>query len=78
MKTEIVVRAVWDDSADVWVATSDDVPGLVIEAPSTDLLEAELKAIIPQLLIENRSHHTGGIDIPVQLLQQSRFTAHVA
>lgn len=26
------VDAVWDDAAGVWVATSDDIPGLVVEA----------------------------------------------
>jgi hypothetical protein len=27
-KLSILVRAYWDDEAKVWVATSDDVPGL--------------------------------------------------
>lgn len=75
---DITVRAAWDDDAQVWVATSDDVPGLIVEAETTDKLEAELKIIIPQLLIENSSHHTDGIEIPINLLQSSSFTARVA
>lgn len=49
----VVVHAVWDEDARVWVATSDDVPGLVTEADTAELLEAKLKVLIPELLIEN-------------------------
>jgi predicted RNase H-like HicB family nuclease len=31
-----VVTAIWDDEAKVWVAESDDVPGLVTEAPTLE------------------------------------------
>jgi predicted RNase H-like HicB family nuclease len=33
------VRAEWDTDAAVWVATSDDVPGLVTEAVTLEALE---------------------------------------
>ncbi|MEI1376901.1 DUF1902 domain-containing protein [Nostoc sp.] len=32
------VEAFWDSDAEVWVATSDDVPGLVIEASTIEVL----------------------------------------
>ena len=32
------VHAQWDDEANVWVASSDDVPGLVTEAATTEEL----------------------------------------
>ena len=32
MEKALFVRAEWDEDAGVWVATSDDVPGLVAEA----------------------------------------------
>lgn len=35
---EYVVNLIWDDEADVWVATSDDIPGLVMESGSFDAL----------------------------------------
>ena len=76
--SKILVRALWDDEAGVWVATSEDLPGLIVEAETTDELESELKCLIPQLFIENRDHLSSGIDIPVQLLQSSSFKAHVA
>ena len=49
----IVVHAIWDSEAGVWVATSEDVPGLVTEAETAEQLEAKLKVMIPELLIEN-------------------------
>ena len=54
MKSYEVVAA-WDEEARVWVATSDDIPGLVTEAESQDSLIARLQAIVPELL-EMNSH----------------------
>jgi len=34
----LLVKAIWDREAKVWVATSEDVPGLVNEAASTEEL----------------------------------------
>jgi predicted RNase H-like HicB family nuclease len=48
------VVAEWDDEADVWVATSDDVPGLVTEAASREALVARLQRMVPELLELNR------------------------
>lgn len=44
------IMAEWDDEAQVWVATSDDVPGLVTEAASFDALIKHLQIIIPELM----------------------------
>lgn len=48
------IRAEWDDEAQVWVATSDDVPGLVAEAPTIEVLVERLRAITPELMELNR------------------------
>ena len=48
-----VVRAEWDADAAVWVASSDDVPGLVTEAETREALEAKLRTMIPELLAAN-------------------------
>ena len=53
MNRPLIVHAVWDDEAKVWVATSDDVPGLVTEAETTERLIEKLKVMIPELLEEN-------------------------
>jgi len=47
------VRAEWDEEAKVWVATSDDVPGLVTEAETMEALSSKLEVNIPELLAEN-------------------------
>ena len=47
------VTVEWDDEARVWVASSDEVPGLATGADTLEGLIAKLKVVIPELLIEN-------------------------
>ena len=47
------VRAEWDGEAEVWVASSDDVPGLATGAETLEALIDKLKIVIPELLKEN-------------------------
>lgn len=56
----IIVRAIWDDEAKVWVAESSDLPGLITEADTVEALLGKLQAIIPDL-IEDEG---GGEDLP--------------
>ncbi len=51
-----LVHADWDSKADVWVATSDDVPGLATEAATLEALTQKLRILIPELLEANRLH----------------------
>ena len=44
------VLAQWDSDAGVWVAESEDVPGLVAEAESPNGLAKKLRILIPELL----------------------------
>ena len=44
----------WDSEAKVWTATSEDVPGLVLESPSFDRLVSRVRLAIPELLELNR------------------------
>ena len=44
------VNAFWDEEAQVWVAESEDIPGLVTEAGSLEALTEKLRQIIPELL----------------------------
>lgn len=69
---EYHVFAVWDEEAKVWVATSDDVPGLATEAETVELLLGKLRIMIPELLVgsgykiqsEIRFHlHTDCVDV---------------
>jgi len=49
----LFIRAEWDEEAMVWVATSDDVPGLATEAGTMEALIEKLKIMIPELLMAN-------------------------
>jgi predicted RNase H-like HicB family nuclease len=53
MNKPYFVRAEWDADAGVWVATSDDVPGLVTEAETIEALDIKLKSMVPELLEAN-------------------------
>ena len=53
MTKPFFVRAEWDEEAHVWVATSDDVPGLATESETVESLIAKLKVMIPDLLEAN-------------------------
>ncbi len=44
------VKMLWDAEANVWVATSEDVPGLVLESGSFDALLERIKYAIPELI----------------------------
>jgi len=50
MAPKLTVRASWDDVANVWVATSEDVPGLATEAEHVDALLSKLERMVPELL----------------------------
>lgn len=52
---EINITASWDPEAQVWVAVSDDVPGLVTEACSLQKLISKLQVLVPELC-ELNSH----------------------
>lgn len=49
----LTIRATWDDEARVWVAESDDVPGLVLESGSLDALIERLRYAVPEMLALN-------------------------
>ena len=44
------IKFQWDDEASVWIATSKDVPGLVLESGSFDALIERVKIAIPELI----------------------------
>jgi hypothetical protein len=62
----IIIRAEWDDEAQVWVATSDDI-GLVTEAESLESLRAKVPAMIADLLQDSPITH----EIPVEIIAHS-------
>ena len=67
----IRVEAIWDGEAQVWVATSDDVPGLITEADTSEQLIEKLQGMIPELLQANGLiSENDPSDIPLHLLSK--------
>lgn len=64
MDNVFTVEARWYE--DMWVATSDDIPGLAVEARNLNELCDLLKVIIPELLEED-SHLIEQKNLPVIL-----------
>jgi hypothetical protein len=62
MARPVVVHADWDSEAAVWVATSQDVRGLVTEADTMERLRAKLPGMILDLLEES-----GVSDLPASI-----------
>jgi hypothetical protein len=64
MQKVFFIRTEWDGDADIWSATSDDVPGLATEADSIDNLFNKLSSMIPELLAANK------VDCPSEILYE--------
>lgn len=50
---DYIVTATWDEDAHLWVATSRDIPGLVVQARDPLALIAKVKLVAPALLSDN-------------------------
>lgn len=48
------VKLFWDRDADVWIATSDDIKGLILESGSLDVLIERVRMAVPELLKLNQ------------------------
>ena len=74
MQKVLFIRAEWDDEANVWVATSDDVPGLATEADTMESLSLKLETLVPELLNENG--HQVPTEIAYELLARRFSITH--
>ena len=64
----------WDEEACVWIATSEDIHGLILEHVSLDTLMEKVRLAVPELLeIENKLHG----DIEIDCLASRRELVHV-
>ena len=68
------IRAEWDGEAHVWVATSDDVPGLATEADTLEALSTKLETMIPELLEANG--YSSSAEVPFELLARRFAVTH--
>lgn len=67
------VLAEWDDEAGVWVATSEDVPGLATEAETAEALMEKLRVLVPELLELNAAKTSA---VPFELIAKRRYTIY--
>ncbi|CZT34817.1 DUF1902 domain-containing protein [Rhizobium sp. 9140] len=65
----ILVRAFWDGEASVWVATSNDIDGLAVEAGSVEELEAKVLTAVADL-IELNGSPSDLPEIPVHIMAE--------
>jgi hypothetical protein len=49
-RAAVRIRAEWDPEARVWFAESANLPGLVTEAETVELLFEKLRVMVPELL----------------------------
>lgn len=75
---EFTVRAWWDAEGSVWVAESDDVPGLITEAEDLEALVRKLRVMIPELLEANGVLPPDHDEFSYSLTVQDRAHRHAA
>ncbi|ACI53886.1 putative RNase H-like HicB family nuclease [Rhizobium leguminosarum] len=65
----IIVRADWDEEAGVWVASSNDIEGLAIEADTLEALEPKVVAAITDLF-ELNGFTSSLPEIPIHIMAE--------
>ena len=58
---EYSIMLTWDDEASVWIAESNDIPGLILEDSSFDTLVERVKIAIPDLLWQDGQNNSQAI-----------------
>jgi predicted RNase H-like HicB family nuclease len=72
------VDAHWDSEAGVWVAESDDIPGLVAEAESMNALVEKVRVLVPELFELNGGLEPGQKSVNVHVRAHHEETASVS
>ncbi len=72
MQNRFDVQVSWDAQAEMWVADSDDIPGLAAEAPDDKSLWEKLEVLIPELLTLNEVRLIPNQDVEIMLNFQPR------
>lgn len=75
MVKPLLIQADWDDEAEVWVATSDDVPGLATEAETLEQLIEKLKVMVPELLDLNGYPGNNETTVPFEVVAKRASVA---
>ena len=72
------VEAHWDSEAWVWVAESEDIPGLVAEAESMNALVEKVRVLVPELFELNGGLEPGQKVVNVLVRAHHEETASVS
>jgi len=68
------INFMWDNEVFVWIATSEDVPGLALEDGSLDRLIFRAK-LATQELLELNCGYIGNIDFEFEMSRAERLIA---
>jgi hypothetical protein len=68
----LVVSCEWDPEAGVWYVADSDVPGLVCEADTIELMEQKLRTRIPELLVLNTDRTHRNSAVPWELIARKQ------
>ncbi|MCL2336524.1 MAG: DUF1902 domain-containing protein [Firmicutes bacterium] len=71
---EYLVNLTWDDETAVWIATSENIPGLVLESGSLDALIERVRFAVPELLALNGTKNQ---TLSICLRSERREQVHV-
>lgn len=63
---EYTANLQWDSEAAVWIATSDNIIGLVLELGSVDALIERIRYAVPKLLELNHQQPATGIRFKIE------------
>lgn len=75
----VKIEAEWDAEASVWVAESEDVPGLATEAATIEEMIVKLRELVPDLLQANGIPlQTEDHELPFDVVASRHDSAHVA
>ena len=51
---DFTIKYMWDADAKVWIATSEEIPGLVLDSDSLEKLLNEVALYVPEMMDINR------------------------
>ena len=63
---EYKVNFIWDEEAGVWIAQSDDIPGLILEGGSLDALIERVRFAAPELIELNNAPSVNSLYFSVE------------
>jgi predicted RNase H-like HicB family nuclease len=75
MPQAVVVNVEWDPDAKVWVAESNDVPGLATGADTLEELIERLKVAIPEMLTGNGIAFEPGLRFKIEVERSESIAA---